>query len=116
MAFGKNLMGNTVGFMMPSVMPPGFGAGVALPMPGDMVMTQFSAEVALPEVKPTNTGASEAFTEMQSTGDTDTVMNTGNKFMSAMDARLGETIARARRAQEKAARGAAPNVVAYRRV
>ena len=68
------------------------------------------------QVKPTNTGASEAFTEMQSTGDTDTVMNTGNKFMSAMDARLGETIARARRAQEKAARGATPNVVAYRRV
>ena len=43
-------------------------------------------------------------------------MNTGNKFMSAMDARLGETIARARRAQERAARGAAPNVVMYRRV
>ena len=118
MAFGKNLKGSFGGGTTRKSrqqLPAGFGAMVNMPISGG-VMTAFSQSVAMPTMADTsNTAASDTFTANQSSGSTDPVMNKGMTFLSALDAKLGERMANARRAREEAAKGATMNTRVYRR-
>lgn len=124
MAFGRNLMGSFGGGTTRKSrqqLPAGFGAMVNMPISGG-VMTAFSQSVAMPTagdrktlVDTSNTAASDTFTANQSSGSTDPVMNKGMTFLSALDAKLGERMANARRAREEAAKGATMNTRVYRR-
>tara|TARA_B100000902_G_scaffold397220_1_gene460335 strand:- start:74 stop:463 length:390 start_codon:yes stop_codon:yes gene_type:complete len=128
MAFGKNLMGSFTSGVprkLRQQLPTGFGGMVDLPISGALEMNAFSKRVDMPTISERktlvpasariNTDASEMFTANQSNASTDPVMNRGMTFKSALDARLGNRMASARRAQEDAARGATANTVVYRR-
>lgn len=128
MAFGKNLMGSFkvgVPTRVRKNLPTGFGGMVNLPIAGALDVLAFSQKVDMPtvgerkKVVPAsarlNDDVSTMFTENQSSGSTDPVMNKGMVFKNALDARLGKTRADARRAVEDAARGATANTVVYRR-
>lgn len=128
MAFGKNLKGSFslgVPRKVRQQLPVGFGGLVNLPISGALEMKTFAQKVDMPDVGDrktlvtpemrTNDDVSQMFTDKQSNASTDPVMNKGATFKSALDARLGNRMASARRAVEDAARGATSNTVVYRR-